>query len=119
MNNPLQDLLDTETVMARLGFPVDAAAYSAAIEHLRSARTADEVCKAWNAIAGSIGPTLTAEILSCDDWRLIERPTRPLDDFDSDDNSQAVWVDYKAQVIGRAEMDGDRLVAVRFAVEAR
>jgi hypothetical protein len=30
-----------------------------------------------------------------------------------------VWVDDTAKVIGRAEMDGDRLVAVRFAVEAR
>jgi len=116
---PLQDLLDTETVMARLGFPVDAAAYSAAIEGLRSAGTADEVCSAWNAIAGSIGPTLTAEILSCDDWRLIARLTRPLDDVDSDDQSQAVWVDETVKVIGRAELDGGQLVAVRFFVEPR
>ena len=119
MIKPLQDLLDTETVMARLGFPVDAQAFSAAIEDLRSAGTADEVRDAWNAIAGSIGPTLMAEILSCDDWRMFARPTRPLDDYDSDDHSQAVWIDDTAKVMGRAEMDGDRLVAVRFFVEPR
>lgn len=115
----IQDLLDTEAMMNRTGFPVCGKSYAQAVRDLHAATTAAQVCEAWNAIAGSIGPQLTGDILSTDDWRDLARPTRPLDDYDSDDDSQAVWVDDSAQVIGRAEMDGGRLVAVRFFVEPR
>jgi hypothetical protein len=114
----VQGLLDLETVTKALGFPVNASSYASAVRALREARDAGSVCDAWNGIAGALGPQLVAAILSSDDWRAIARPTRPLDDYDSDDLSQAVWVGDKAQVVGRAQMDGDHLVAVRFVVES-
>jgi hypothetical protein len=114
----LQELLDTEAVAERLGFPINASAYAQAVRDLKKATNANEACDAWKGIAGAIGPQLIAAILSSDDWRAIARPTRPLDDYDSDDLSQAVWVGDKAQVVGRAQMDGDHLVAVRFVVES-
>lgn len=115
----IQDLLDTESVVGQLGFPVNAQAYSDAVDALRAATRAAEVCDAWNRIAGAIGPQLTAAILSCDDWRMIGQPTRPLDDYDSDDQSQAVWVSDSQKVMGHAQVDGKHLVAVVFSVEAR
>ena len=115
----VQELLDCESVTKALGFPVNATSYASAVRALRDARDAEAVLTAWNGIAGSVGPQLVAAILSSDDWRAIARPTRPMDDYDSDDLSQAVWVDDVAQVVGRAQMDGDHLVAVRFVVESR
>jgi hypothetical protein len=115
----VQELLDTEAVVGRLGFPINATAYALAVQNLRKATNSHAACEAWIRIAGSIGPQLVAAILSSDDWRAIARPSRPLDDYDSDDLSQAVWVDDVSQVVGRAQMDGDHLVAVRFVVESR
>jgi hypothetical protein len=42
-----------------------------------------------------------------------------LDEYDSDDLSQAVWVGSSHKVMARATMGGEHLVGVRFTAEAR
>ena len=115
----IQELLDFDPLVQTLGWPVNAEAYCAAVQELRAATDAGAVCEAWNRIAGSLGPRLTAAILSGTEWRVIGQAKGPLDDYDSDDLSQAVWVGGGQKVVGRAQMDGDHLVGVRFTVELR
>ena len=112
----IQLLFDSEPVISALGFPVNAEAFAAPVRGIRAAKTADEVAAAWNALAGALGPKLTASLLSGEEWRWIAPPTRPLDDYDSDDLCQTIWLGPDATVIGRAEMDGSHLLGVRFAV---
>jgi hypothetical protein len=115
----LQLLFDSEPVMDALGFPVSAEAFVAAVKAIRDATEPEQVTDAWNALAGSLGPKLTASLLSGEEWRWIGRPDRFLDDYDSDDHSQAVWVDDEVMVVGRAHFDGSHLQGVRFSVERR
>ena len=112
----IQLLFDSEPVISALGFPVNAEAFAASVRGISAAKTADEVAAAWNALAGAVGPKLTAALLSGEEWRWISPPTRPLDDYDSDDLTQAVSVGDDATVIGRAVMDGAHLLGVRFEV---
>lgn len=112
----IQLLFDFEPVISALGFPVNAEAFVASVRGIRAAKTADEVAVGWNALAGALGPRLTASLLSGEEWRWIAPPTRPLDDYDSDDLTQAVSVGDDATVIGRAVMDGAHLLGVRFEV---
>lgn len=118
----LQLLLDSEPVMAALGFPINAQGFATSVRAVREASaiaSPDQVAAAWNALAGAIGPNLTASLLSGEEWKWVCRPTKPLDDYDSTDLSQTVWVGDSSQVVGRALFDGNHLLGVRFEVEAR
>jgi hypothetical protein len=115
----LQLLFDSEPVMDALGFPVNAEAFITAAMAIRDASEPEQVADAWNALVGSLGPKLTASLLSGEEWRWIGRPDRPLDDYDSDDHSQAVWMNDEVTVVGRAQFDGSHLQGVRFSVERR
>lgn len=118
----LQMLLDSEPAITALGFPINAQAFTQAVRAIREASASsspERVATAWNALAGAIGPKLTAAFLSGEEWTWICRPTKPLDDYDSTDLSQAVWVSESSQVVGRALLDGQHLLGVRFDVEAR
>jgi hypothetical protein len=115
----VQLLFDSEPVVRALGFPVDAQAFVAAVKTIRSQGKPELLADAWNALAGSLGPKLMASMLSGEEWRWISPPTRPLDDYDADDHSQAVWVGDELMVIGRAQFDGPNLTGVRFTVERR
>lgn len=118
----VQLLFDSEPVTSALGFPVNAAAFAKAVTAVRKAAdqgSPERIAAGWNALAGSLGPALMASLLSGEEWRWICRPTRPLDDFDCDDHSQAVWVGDESVVIGRAQFDGTHLLGVRFDVVPR
>lgn len=116
----VQLLFDTEPVANALGFPVNATAFTKAVRAIRERAVSgdpEKIAAAWNELAGALGHKLTASLLSGEEWRWICPPVRPLDDYDSDELSQAVWVGGGRKVIGRAVMDGDRFVGLRFAVE--
>jgi hypothetical protein len=118
----LQLLFDTEPAANALGFPVNAAAFVKAVRAIRERAVSGEpekIAAAWNELAGALGPKLTAALLSGEEWRWICPPTLPLDEYDSDDLSQAVWVGSGHKVIARATMDGEHLIGLRFAAEAR
>jgi hypothetical protein len=115
----VQLLFDSEPVVGSLGFPVNAQAFVAAVKAIRTNNRPESLADAWNALAGALGPKLTASMLSGEEWRWIAPPSRPLDDYDADDHSQAVWVDDEAMVMGRAFFDGSHLTGVRFTVERR
>lgn len=118
----LQMLLDSEPVAGALGFPINAKAFATAVRAIREAAAQgkpEPLAAAWNALAGAIGPKLTASLLSGEEWQWICRPTKPLDEYDSTDLSQAVWISESSQVVGRALFDGDHLLGVRFEVESR
>lgn len=114
-----QSFFDLDSVVAALRWPVDWGRARAACEAVAGSNTPEEACRAWELLAGAIGPHLTAEILSCGDWRSICRPAGPLDDYGHGPDHQVVFVDAENQVVGRAAMDGDQLVSVQFTVEPR
>ena len=118
----LQELLDSEPAVQALGFTVNAKAAAVAIRTLRKlapGNDAEGICKAWNELAGALGGRFTAAILSGAEWRSYCPIARPLDDYDSDDRSQVVWIGTAQRVIGRALFDGDTFLGVKFVVEAR
>ena len=118
----LQELLDSEPAVQALGFTVNAATAADAIRTLRKlapGNDAEGICKAWNELAGALGGRFTAAILSGAEWRSYCPIARPLDDYDSDDRSQVVWIGSAQRVIGRALFDGDTFLGVKFVVEAR
>ena len=118
----LQELLDSEPAVQALGFTVHAKAAAVAIRTLRKlapGNDAEGICKAWNELAGALGGRFTAAILSGAEWRSYCPIARPLDDYDSDDRSQVVWIGSAQRVIGRALFDGDTFLGVKFVVEAR
>lgn len=115
----LQELLDSEPVVAALGFPLDAKAAVAAIRQLRAVAPSEDagaVCAAWESLSGAIGPRLTAALLSGAEWRSFCPISRPLDDYDATDDSQVVWIGGGRRVVAKAAMDGSTLLGVRFDV---
>lgn len=118
----IQELLDSEPVVTALGSPINATEAVAAIRSLREIAAGDDgsaVAAAWNRLSGALGGSLTAALLSGPEWRSFCPISRPLDDYDSDDLSQAVWLSDTQQVVGRVVMAGSTVTAVKFAVEAR
>ena len=118
----LQELLDSEPAVQALGFTVNAANAADAIRTLRKlapGNDAEGICMAWNELAGALGGRFTAAILSGAEWRSFCPISRPLDDYDSDDRSQVLWIGTAQRVIGRALFDGETLIGVKFVVEAR
>ena len=118
----LQELLDSEPAVQALGFTVNAANAADAIRTLRKlapGNDAEGICKAWNELAGALGGRFTAAILSGAEWRSYCPIARPLDDYDSDDRSQVVWIGSAQRVIGEALFQGDVFLGVKFTTEAR
>ena len=118
----LQELLDSEPAVQALGFTVNAANAADAIRTLRKlapGNDAEGICKAWNELAGALGGRFTAAILSGAEWRSYCPIARPLDDYDSDDRSQVVWIGSAQRVIGKALFQGDVFLGVKFTTEAR
>ena len=118
----LQELLDSEPAVQALGFTVNAANAADAIRTLRKlapGTDAEGICKAWNELAGALGGRFTAAILSGAEWRSYCPIARPLDDYDSDDRSQVVWIGSAQRVIGKALFQGDVFLGVKFTTEAR
>ena len=118
----LQELLDSEPAVQALGFTVNAANAADAIRTLRKlapGNDAEGICKAWNELAGALGGRFTAAILSGAEWRSYCPIARPLDDYDSDDRSQVVWIGSAQRVIGKALFQGDVFLGVKFTAEAR
>ena len=118
----LQELLDSEPAVQALGFTVNAANAADAIRTLRKlapGNDAEGICKAWNELAGALGGRFTAAILSGAEWRSYCPIARPLDDYDSDDRSQVVWIGSAHRVIGKALFQGDVFLGVKFTTEAR
>lgn len=118
----VQEILDSEPAVQALGFPVNAKAAADAIRTLRRlapGNEADGICKAWNDLSGALGGRFTAAILSGAEWRSFCPISRPLDDYDSDDRSQVVWIGSAHRVIGKALFQGDVFLGVKFTAEAR
>ena len=118
----LQEILDSEPAVQALGFPVNAKAAAEAVRKLRKlapGNEADDICRAWNALSGALGGRLTAAILSGSEWRSFCPISRPLDDYDSDDRSQVVWIGSAHRVTGKAIFEGETFVGVKFTAEAR
>lgn len=118
----VQEILDTESAVQALGFPVNAKAAAEAIRTLRNlapGNDADGICSAWNELAGALGGRFAAAILSGSEWRTFCPISRPLDDYDSDDRSQVVWIGSARRVIGKALFQGDVFLGVKFFAEAR
>ena len=118
----LQELLDSEPAVQALGFTVNAANAADAIRTLRKlapGNDAEGICMAWNELAGALGGRFTAAILSGAEWRSYCPIARPLDDYDSDDRSQVVWIGSAQRVIGKALFQGDVFLGVKFTTEAR
>lgn len=118
----IQDLLDAEVVVDALGFPVNVKAMAAAVSDLKRlapSQDAAAVARAWEQLAGAIGPKLTAALLSSADWPRFCPLRGPLDDYDSGDLTQVVWLGDTQKVVGTAVMDGGRFIGVRFDCERR
>lgn len=117
-----QELLDAEVLVEALGFPVNASKAVAAIKELRRlapSQDAAAVAKAWERLSGAIGPKLTAALLSSADWPRLCPLRGPLDNYDSGDHHQVVWLGEHQKVVATAVMDGGALLGVRFTVEPR
>lgn len=118
----LQKLLDTEVVIDALGFPINLQAlFSAAndLKRLAPSQDASGVAAAWDRVTGAIGPKLTAALLSSPEWPLLCPLRGPLDDYDSGDHTQVVWLGDTQKVVATAVMDGDQFIGVRFDCERR
>ena len=117
----LQELFDSEPAVAALGAPINLKAAAEAIRDLRRLAAGDDglaVAEAWNRFCGAVGGRLTAALLSGPEWQGLSPISHPLDDYDSGDRSQVVWIGSQ-KVIGRAEFDGDTFLGVRFTAEPR
>lgn len=117
----LQELFDSEPAVAALGAPINLKAAAAAISDLRRLARGDDgsaVAEAWNRLCGALGGRLTAALLSGPEWQSFCPISQPLDDYDSDDRSQVVWLGSQ-KVVGRAEFDGDTFLGVRFTAVRR
>jgi hypothetical protein len=119
----LQEIFDSEPAVTALGAPVGLRAAAKAILDLRQlAGGADgsAVAEAWNRLCGALGGRLTAALLSGPEWQSIcPISSRPLDDYDSGERSQVVWLSGGQKVTGYAEFDGDTFLGVRFVTEPR
>jgi hypothetical protein len=118
----LQEILDTESAVQALGFPVNVKAAAEAVRTLRKlapGNDADGICKAWISLSGALGPRLTAALLSGPDWHSFCPLSRPLDDYDSTDHTQVVWIGTAHRVVGRAVFDGKTFLGLKFTAEPR
>ena len=118
----VQEILDSEPAVQALGFPINAKAAAEAVRTLRKlapGNDAEGICNAWNSLTGALGPRLTASLLSGPEWRSFCPISSTLDDYDSTDTTQAVWVGSAQRVIGKALFDGETLIGVKFTAEAR
>jgi len=118
----VQEILDSEPAVQALGFPINAKAAAEAIRTLRKlapGNDAEVICQAWNELSGALGGRFTAAILSGSEWRSFCPISRPLDDYDSDDVAQTVWIGSAHQVIGKALFQGEVFLGVKFSAEAR
>ena len=118
----LQELFDSEPAVSALGAPIGLREAARAIGDLRRLAKGTDgaaVAEAWNRLCGALGARLTAALLSGPEWHSLCPISRPLDDYESGDHHQAVWLCETASVVGRAVFDGDTLLGVRFTVEPR
>jgi hypothetical protein len=118
----VQELLDSEPAVQALGFPVRAKAAAEVIRTLRKlapGNDVDGICKAWNSLSGALGPRLTAALLSGPDWQSFCPISRPLDDYDSTDHTQVVWIGSAHRVVGNAVFDGKTFLGLQFTAEPR
>ena len=118
----IQELLDAEPVVTALGSPINAKAAVEAVRSLRQLAGGDDgpaVEAAWNRLSGALGGYLTAALLSGSEWRSYCPIDRPLDDYDSDDLSQVVWLSETHKVIGRATVKNGVVLGVRFTTDPR
>lgn len=113
----LQELFDSEPVVAALGSPLGLRNAALAIKQLRVVASGDDaaaVAQAWTRLCGALGGRLTAALLSGPEWATLCPPSRPRDDYDADDRSQVVWLSDSQKVVATAVMDGDQFIGVRF-----
>jgi len=116
----IQELLDSEPVVKALGSPINARAAVEAISDLRrlaGGSNGQAVAAAWNRLSGALGGPLTAALLSGPEWKSYCPISRPLDDYDSDDTSQVVWLGEDKRVIGRAVVKDSVVLGVKFSAE--
>ena len=116
----IQELLDSEPVVKALGSPINASASVEAISDLRrhaGGLDGSAVAAAWNRLSGALGGPLTAALLSGAEWKSFCPISRPLDDYDSDDLSQVVWLGDGQKVIGRAVVKDNLVLGVKFSLE--
>ena len=116
----IQELLDCEPVVKALGSPINARASVEAISdlsRLAGGSDGEAVAAAWNRLSGALGGPLTAALLSGAEWRSFCPISRPLDDYDSDDLSQVVWLGDGQRVIGRAIVKDNLVQGVKFTAE--
>jgi hypothetical protein len=113
----IQDLLDAEVVVDALGFPSNVKALGEAagdLKRLASLQDGAGIPAAWDRFAAAIGPKPTAALFSSADWPRFCPLRGTLDDYDTADLTQVVWLGDTQKVVATAVMDGDRLVGVRF-----
>jgi len=118
----LQELFDSEPAVKALGAPISLQAAATAIRDLRKLARGEDgpaVAEAWNRLCGALGGRLTASLLSGPEWSRLCPISRPMDDYDSCDRSQVVWLSNAARVVGNAHFDGDTFLGVRFTFEPR
>ncbi len=116
----LQEILDAEPVVTALGAPINVRRAAKAVRALRELAGSDDgvgVSAAWNRLTGALGARVTASLLSGPEWRSFCPISRPLDDYDTDEHSQVVWLGKAQRVIGRAIFDGDTFLGVKFDCE--
>jgi hypothetical protein len=118
----IQEILDSEPAVQALGFPLNAKAATEAVRTLRRlapGNDAEGICMAWNSLTGALGPRLTASLLSGAEWRSFCPLSRPLDDYDSTDHAQVVWIGSAHRVVGHAVLDGEQFIGLKFLAEPR
>ena len=118
----IQELLDSEPVVTALGSPINATAAVTAIRRLRELAGGNDgpaVAEAWNRLSGALGGPLAAALLSGAEWRSFCPISRPLDDYDSDETSQVVWLSDTQKVVGRAAVTDGVVRGVKFTAEPR
>ena len=118
----IQEILDSEPAVQALGFPLNAKAATEAVRTLRRlapGNDAEGICMAWNSLTGALGPRLTASLLSGAEWRSFCPLSRPLDDYDSTDHAQVVWIGSAHRVVGHAVLDGEQFIGLKFIAEPR
>lgn len=118
----IQEILDTEPAVKALGSPINVRAAVEAVRSLRELAGGSDgpaVAEAWNRLSGALGGPLAAVLLSGPEWRSFCPINRPLDDYDSDDLSQVVWLSEKHKVVGRAMVKDELVLGVKFSTEPR
>ena len=118
----IQELLDSEPVVTALGSPINATEAVAAIRRLRElagGTNSPAIAEAWDRLSGALGGPLAAALLSGPEWHSFCPISRPLDDYDSDDTSQVVWLSDAQKVVGRASVTDGVVRGIKFTAEPR